>query len=158
MNPSPTTSTEINASEWRWQIVEIYSTIDHGGEHGHQSLAGRTREAILYGAKFIEIETPLYINGDVTGWQTHFYGGNAIFSIKPSNEKQVMEINLPWRPHEPPRLVVVDTISRLLKEDEPPEPPAVQPPAVQPAPRDENTNDMFGDLSPAPAEGWESLF
>lgn len=76
-------------SRWEWAFVEIF---------GHRSHAGRTREEERFGSKMLRIDVPLKGNPGANGWETHWYGGSAIFSYTLSDEASVMRANKPYDP------------------------------------------------------------
>ncbi len=77
------TTDETNA-EPRWLIVEIF---------GHREHAGRCTEEDQLGVKMLRIDEPLVRYGDKETiiWQTHWYPGSAIFSIRQTTEEAVMK-------------------------------------------------------------------
>lgn len=81
------TAAEDTNNGWEWSIVEIF---------GHRSHAGRTREEERFGAKMLRIDVPINGDPDAQGWETHWYGGAAIFSQTPTDEATVMRINKPY--------------------------------------------------------------
>lgn len=93
-HPSP------NAPEgdgWTWAIVEIM---------GFRKHAGRIREVEQYGAKMLRVDEPFCAWSledpkvlKVERWETHLYGGSAIFGITPTTEDVVMKANRPPEPY-----------------------------------------------------------
>lgn len=63
---------EIKAPE-RWAIVEIM---------GHHRTAGRIQEVQQFGASMLRVDRP---HADGT-WTTEFYGGSAIYALRPCQE------------------------------------------------------------------------
>lgn len=74
---------------WEWAIVEIF---------GHRRHAGRAREEERFGAKMLRIDIPVKGEPDSNGWQTHYYGGNAIFSFALTDEATALHMNKPYEP------------------------------------------------------------
>lgn len=74
---------------WEWALVEVM---------GHRSHWGRAREVERFGAKMIRVDVPIKGDPAVNGWETHFYGGSAIFSYTPTDEASVMRANKPYEP------------------------------------------------------------
>jgi hypothetical protein len=74
---------------WEWAIVEIF---------GHRRHAGRTREEERFGAKMLRIDVPVKGDPATNGWQTHYYGGSAIFSFALTDEASALRINKPYEP------------------------------------------------------------
>lgn len=80
-------TTEIKDDGWEWAIVEIF---------GHRKHAGKVREEERFGAKMLRIDVPLKGDPATNGWETHYYGGAAIFSFTLTDEASAMRANLPW--------------------------------------------------------------
>lgn len=81
---------------WQWAIVEIM---------GHRKHVGRVREEEMVGVKRLRVDEPMFIGrqeGDrwprkivdlrLDRWETHYYGGAAIFCLTPTDEKTALEI------------------------------------------------------------------
>lgn len=70
---------------WRWMLVEIF---------GHREHAGRCLEVEQVGVKMLRIDEPSLPFGSADPeelrWETHFYPGAAIFSIRQTTEEAVM--------------------------------------------------------------------
>lgn len=92
---------------FEWAIVEIF---------GHRVVAGRVREEERFGAKMLRIDVPVLRYPEPTeaepepapalqGWNQQFYGGAAIFSMRPSDEATVNKMNTPFRPRQRPFLL-----------------------------------------------------
>ncbi len=75
------------SEQWEWAIVEIF---------GHRRHAGRTREEERFGAKMLRIDVPLKGDPATNGWETHFYGGAAIFSFTLTTEEAALRVNKPY--------------------------------------------------------------
>lgn len=104
---------------WQWAIVEIF---------GHRRHAGRCREQEQFGAKMLRIDVPkatpeptLFDSADgkpsqpLIVWETHFYGGSAIFSFTPTDEASVMRAN---RGYAPPSLYRLPAPDHPAGDDE----------------------------------------
>ena len=74
---------------WEWAVIEIF---------GHRSHAGRTREVEQFGTKMLRVDVPIKGDPAANGWETHFYGGAAIFSFTLTTESDVMQANRPYEP------------------------------------------------------------
>lgn len=61
----------------QWALVEIF---------GHRSHMGRLVEVERFGAKLMRVDVP---TADPNVFETHYYGGSAIFSIRPMTEEAV---------------------------------------------------------------------
>lgn len=72
---------------WEWAVVEIF---------GHRRHAGRTREEERFGTKMLRIDIPRNGDPDAQGWETHFYGGSAIFSFSLTDETTALRANKPY--------------------------------------------------------------
>jgi hypothetical protein len=78
---SPTPAPEDDG--WTWAIVEVF---------GHRRHVGRSREEEKFGSKLCRIDVPKLGPGpDEITWSSHFYGGSAIFSFTPTDERTVMK-------------------------------------------------------------------
>ena len=75
------------ADGWDWAIVEIY---------GHRKHAGRVREEEKFGTKMLRIDVPIKGDAAANGWETHFYGGAAIFSFTLTDEASALRANKPY--------------------------------------------------------------
>lgn len=90
---------------WTWAIVEIM---------GFRKHAGRIREVEQFGAKMLRVDVPvlayapvadselapiLVASPTIERWETHLYGGSAIFGITPTSEDVVMKANRPPEPY-----------------------------------------------------------
>lgn len=67
---------------WSWAIVEIM---------GFRKHVGRIREVEQFGTKQLRVDVPIYrktVDHPVAFdcWETHYYGGSAIFGITPIEE------------------------------------------------------------------------
>lgn len=74
---------------FEWGIVEVF---------GHRRHAGRCREEERFGAKMLRIDIPIKGDAPANGWETHFYGGSAIFSYTLTDEETVTRMNKPYEP------------------------------------------------------------
>jgi hypothetical protein len=91
-----TEQTSVQDSDgWEWAVVEIF---------GHRRHAGRTREEERFGSKMLRIDVPVKGDPDANGWQTHYYGGAAIFSFALTDEATALKANKPYEP--PSRLAL----------------------------------------------------
>lgn len=90
--------------DFEYAVVEIF---------GHRRHAGRTREEERFGAKMLRVDVPIVErcapeadDGKpalrIIGWQTHYYGGAAIFSFSLTDANSVLLANRPRA--EPSRL------------------------------------------------------
>lgn len=82
--PLVLTAEQDHAEGWECAVVEIF---------GHRSHAGFIREEERFGAKMLRIDVPT--NGDVERptWETHWYGGSAVFSLKLTDAASVFKAN-----------------------------------------------------------------
>lgn len=95
MTDQPTIIDHANASQpttieddgWQWAIVEIF---------GHRRHFGRAREEERFGSKMLRIDVPKEGDPTKNGWETHWYGGSAIFSFTLTDEDSVMRANKPY--------------------------------------------------------------
>lgn len=74
---------------WEWMLVEVM---------GHRSHWGRARQEERFGAKMLRIDVPVKGDPAKHGWETHYYGGPAIFSFTPCDEAAALENNKPYEP------------------------------------------------------------
>lgn len=82
MDAAATTETTSPDEGWEWAIVEVF---------GHRRHVGRAMEVERFGSKLIRIDVPKLGPGEgEIAWSSHFYGGSAIFSYTPTDEKTVM--------------------------------------------------------------------
>lgn len=69
-----------------WAIVELM---------GHRQRAGRVSEVEKFGAKLLRIDMPCGGPTDGEGgrqdWVTEFYGGSAIYALRPCDEEIVRD-------------------------------------------------------------------
>lgn len=72
---------------WQWALVEVF---------GHRSHAGRAREEERFGTKMLRIDIPIKGDAVANGWNTHYYGGSAIFSFTLTDEATVAGANKPY--------------------------------------------------------------
>jgi hypothetical protein len=72
---------------WEWMLVEIM---------GHRTHWGRARQEERFGAKMLRIDVPVKGDPVAHGWETHYYGGAAIFSFTLADEAAVMSNNKPY--------------------------------------------------------------
>jgi len=88
--------TIVQGDGWEWAVVEIF---------GHRHHAGRTREEERFGTKMLRIDVPIIVmrddeNGkrlaEISGWNTHYYGGSSIFSFSLTDEASVIRANQPY--------------------------------------------------------------
>lgn len=86
-----------DAPAWEWAIVEIF---------GHRKHAGRTCEEERFGAKMLRVDVPLKGDPATHGWETHYYGGSAIFSFTLTTEATALNVNKPYEP--PARYQITD--------------------------------------------------
>lgn len=87
--PQPQAARPTEDDGWTWAIVEIF---------GHRRHAGRMREEERFGAKMLRIDVPTRGDPEKNGWETHWYGGSAIFSLTLTDEDSVMRANKPYEP------------------------------------------------------------
>ncbi len=81
------TETKPDKPEFEWGIIEIM---------GHRSHAGKVREEERFGAKMLRIDVPVKGDPEKLGWETHFYGGAAIFSFRLCDEATALRLNKPY--------------------------------------------------------------
>ena len=101
LQPDPKPAVDPDAP-FRWAVVEIF---------GHRRHAGRCRQEEMFGAKMLRIDVPIKGDPASHGWETHFYGGSAIFSFSLTTEDVVMRAN---RPYEAP---AINRLNRLTYEE-----------------------------------------
>ena len=90
---------------WEWMALEIF---------GHRAHAGRVREEERFGAKLLRIDIPVKGDPDANGWETRFYGGSSIFSMRLITRETALNANKPYEP--PARLSLPN--SRASSYDE----------------------------------------
>jgi hypothetical protein len=78
----------MNGEGWEWMGVEIMGFRKHWG---------RTREEERFGAKMMRVDVPIKGDPAANGWETHYYGGPAIFSFVLTDEATVMNRNKPYQ-------------------------------------------------------------
>jgi len=98
---------EVNFADWQWMFVEVF---------GHRRHAGRCREEERFGAKLLRIDVPVLGDPDANGWQTLFYNGSSIFSLRFAREDAVLRRNRPYEP--PPQLPAPETQADDADADE----------------------------------------
>ncbi len=78
---------------YEWAMVELF---------GHRKHYGRTCEVERFGTKLLRIDVPLAAAAPLLGepetFETHFYGGSAIFSFTPMTEEAVRKWADRYRP------------------------------------------------------------
>lgn len=89
MSDAATTAVPADEPGWEWMAVEVF---------GHRSHAGRVREEERFGAKMLRIDVPVGGDPDAKGWQTHFYGGASIFSLRLIDREAALAANRPYTP------------------------------------------------------------
>ena len=72
-----------------WAMVEIF---------GHRRHVGRITEVERFGTKMLRIDEPTGSDG---GFQSHFYGGGSIFSIRLMTESAARAWMARYRPATP---------------------------------------------------------
>lgn len=101
MNEATAETVQISENDgWEWAIVEVY---------GHRKHCGRIREEERFGTKMLRVDVPTYTPEPTLfdaadrklvppkiEWVTHYYGGQAIFSLTPTDEASVMRANKPY--------------------------------------------------------------
>jgi hypothetical protein len=99
-----------DAPAFEWAIVEIF---------GHRRHAGRAREEERFGSKMLRVDVPVVVVDPepspeglpivrIERYETHFYGGSAIFSYTLTDEASVMRANRPYERPAPYRLAPPD--------------------------------------------------
>lgn len=78
-----------------WAVVELM---------GHRQRYGRIQEVERFGSKMLRIDIPTVttFQGEPgVSWHTEFYGGSAIYAIRPMSEEMVMQTARQYGDHRP---------------------------------------------------------
>jgi len=98
----------LQSDGWEWAAVEIF---------GHRRHVGRTREEERFGTKMLRIDIPVKGDPAANGWETHYYGGTALFSYSLTDEASALRANKPYE--SPSRLTLEYAPNETADDDLP---------------------------------------